>query len=380
MKIPHLDSLTHACRLLALASGTALLCQGAVAQTGNVPQDIRLAVERALLPVTGQDATELVRRIGTVAPEEALSRNFVLADVVNNLFVRGNATPAADCRVQTTAAGEPDTGRCTYAQGRLDDPGGGAYTALSFSRNLGQGDVRYVRRAAFVPGGTSNPQPVRLSDAQAYQLALQYARLLGVPGSEIPMPPNSARVQLPVRTLAVGAGDDQGNTLRVPLQKVVNLQRAFRVPGGLFVDGNTGVRVDHVLAPGSATLVLDDSGLQFARIDGWSDAQIDPQASTARVKSVASLVDEISADLFNEGIRQPGVVSVRVAMRRAYPHPEDPNPPPCTVCGVLRPALLVTVAQVGSEPVATSARDFVAPGVVREYDLLEQDASERPAR
>lgn len=365
---------------LAVSALAALACITAHAQTGQPREDIRLAVERALVPLLGQDARAMVQRLAQVRPEGAISQNFNLQQAVTVLFPRVSVVAAPDCRVLNTATGEPDTSRCTYSAGRLDDPGGGAYTGLSFSKNIAQGDVRFVRRPAFLVGGSAVPPPVRLSDADAYTRALQFATLLGVPASEIPTPPTLQSVRLPVRTLTAGAGDGSVNQVRIPLQKVVSLQRAFRVPGGLYVDPLTGVRVDHVLAPGNATLVMDDTGLQFARIDGWADAQFDPQVNASRAKTVTALSAEIAEDLYNEGVRQPGQVSVMVALRRAQTHPEDPNPPPCAVCGVLRPALRVTVSQVGSEPVPTNARSFVAPGVVREYDLVAFDETTRPAR
>lgn len=363
-----------------LASAT-LAAGGALAQT-DPKEDIRQAVQRALIPVLGSDAGALVERISRVVPDGAISRNFDPVRVVGGLFPRG-AVAAADCRVQTTAAGEPETAGCTYASGRIDDPTG-AYSALTYSRNIGLGHIRFVRRAAFAPGSTAEPAPVRLSDVDAHKQAQDFVAFLGLPAAEIPQPPTlrrgAMRATLPVRTLAVGAGIERTGSSRIPVQKVVSFQRAFKVPGGLFQDAATGIVVEHVLAPGSATVVLDDGGVQFARVDGWSDAQMDRQAVPALAKTVGQLTDEITDDLYNEGVRKVGALSLLVTLRRAMPHPDDPNPPPCSVCGLLRPAVQVAVSQVGGEPVATSERDFVAPGLVREYDLVEMRDTDRPAR
>jgi hypothetical protein len=136
----------------------------------------------------------------------------------------------------------------------------------------------------------------------------------------------------------------------------------------------------HATAPGSATLNISDAGVQFARIDGWSDSPMDTKLDPRKAKTTSELASEIADDLYGEGVRKVGTLSILISLRRAYPHPDDPNPPLCPVCGVLRPAVQVMVSQPGMGRGETSERAFMAPGLVREYDLVAPADAERPAR
>lgn len=365
-----------------LLAAAALLAAGlalpAAAQTAGPKEEIRAAVRNALQPVLGDNAADIVRRIQLIKPESQLSRNFDLAKVYTAAFGRNGGTPAPDCRVNTTPMGEPDPGNCVVEQGKRDDPTG-AYTQLSFSKNLGMGNVKLIKRRSFQPGDANEPAPVKLSDEDAHRKALELAEVLGIPKSEIPVAPAGAKFPLPVRTLAMGYGQDR-NAKTIPLQKVVSLQRAFVVPGGLFRDGNSGMVVQHVLGPGNATFVVDDGGVQMARVQGWADAQMDPKLNPDRAKTLSALVDEITDDLFNEGVRKVGSLSVRIGLRTGYPNPDDANPVNCPACGVLVPSVSVAVSQVGAGRVQTGPGNFVAPGLVREFNLVASSEFDRPAR
>lgn len=347
------------------------------AQTAGDREVLRAAVLNALTPMLGSDSGEVVGRLMKVKIEGSISRNFNLAKVNQAAFGRNGGVAAADCRVATTPANEPDEGQCLLESGKRDDPNG-AYTSLSFSKNIGQGNIKFIKRAA--SNGSGDPVSVKLSDADAYKKALEFADILGLPRSEIPLPPADAKVKFPVRTLVVGAGEKRGSDTKFEIQKVVSLPRALVVPGGLFKDPATGNVLSHVLLPGNATFAVTDGGVQFARIDGWSDAQFDPKLDPSKAKSVSQLASEITDDLYNEGVRKVGRLSVLIALRRAYPNPDDPNPPLCPVCGVLRPALKVLISQVGPGRIETSEKSLAAPGLVREYDLVDQVESERAAR
>ena len=195
------------------------------------------------------------------------------------------------------------------------------------------------------------------------------------------MAPRDAKNPLPVRALLVGAEQDPGkDATRIEVQKVINFQRSFTVPGGLFKDPTTGIVLDQVLAPGEVTVAVDDNCVQLADVQSWSDAQMDPKLDPALAKSTPELIDEITDDLFAEGVRKAGSLSILIGLRKAFPNPDDPNPPLCPVCGVLRPALRVVISQVGPGAVDSSERNFIAPGVVREYDLVGQTEAESPAR
>ncbi|CAN5900672.1 hypothetical protein BH11PSE8_BH11PSE8_40350 [soil metagenome] len=361
----------------AFAAVAALVPTAAQAQTAGAREQLFSAVNSALTPLLGTSSSEVVGRLMKVKIDGSISRNFNLAKVSQAAFGRGGGVAAADCRVTTTAANEPDEGLCLLEAGKREDPNG-AYTSLAFSKNIGQGNIKFVKRAA--SNGSGDPVSVKLSDADAYKKALEFADILGLPRSEIPIAPAGAKVTLPVRSLVVGAGEKRGADTKFEIQKVVSLPRALVVPGGLIKDPATGVVLSHVLLPGNATFAITDAGVQFARIDGWSDAQFDPKLDPSKAKSVSQLASEITDDLYNEGVRKVGSLSILISLRRAYPNPDDPNPPLCPVCGVLRPALTVMISQVAAGKVDSSEKSFVAPGLVREYDLVDQVESERAAR
>lgn len=350
------------------------------AQTTDPKEQLRAAVSLQVRKLLGDGSAPVVERLMTVKPQPGLGRNFDAARVTSALFGRQAASFAPDCRSTSTSAKEPDAGLCVVEAGNRDSETG-AYTLLAFSKNTGSGDVMFTRRAAFNPNATTLPPSAKLSDADAYEQALKFMDLLGVPRSDIPVPPQGAKNLLPVRSLDAGVQDEKGSTTaRVTLQKMVTLPRALVVPGGLLQDPNTGVVLHHVLAPGKAVLAVNDGGVQFARLDGWADAPMDPKLDPRLAKSAADLINEITDDLYGEGVRKVGSLSILIALRRAYPNPDDPNPPLCPVCGVLRPALQVAVSLPGAGRIESSEKNFVPPGLVREYDLVGQSEAERPAR
>ncbi len=362
----------------ALLAAAPLLSAPAAAQTQDPKEQLRAAVAQSVRGLLGDSSGPLVERLMTVKPEPGLGRNFDISRVANSLFRRQAISFAPDCRTTSTSAKEPDTGLCVVESGNRDSETG-ALTMLAYSKNIGAGDLMFSRRAAFNPADTTLPPSARLSDGDAYEQALKFMDLLGVPRSDIPIAPQGAKNPLPVRSLVAAVEDDKGGTsTRVTVHKLVALPRAFVVPGGLLRDPATGNMLNHVMAPGSATVAVSDGGVQFARLDGWADAPMDPNLGRGKAKSAADLVNEITDDLFGEGVRKVGALSMLVTLRRAYPHPDDPNPPLCPVCGVLRPALQVAVSLPGNGRIDSSERNFVPPGLVREYDLV--DATDLPSR
>jgi hypothetical protein len=371
--------ITRTCAAVVLGLSLAVTANLAQAQNAEGKELVRAAVNSALTPLIGNDSGDLVKRVLSIKPDGAISRNFNAARVVQATFGRGGAASAPDCRNTTTAAGEPDEGLCVLEAGKRDDPSG-AYTHLAFSKNIGRGHIKFIKRQSFLPGASLEPASQKLTDADAYSQAMKFADLLGIPGSEIPQPPANAKNPYPVRSLVVGAEQERGSKVRYTIQKVVSLQRAFVVPGGLYKDPVSGIVLNHVLAPGNAVIAVTDAGVQFARITGWADAQLDSKLNPALAKTLKQLSDEITEDLYNEGVRSPGSFSVRVTLRQAYPHPDDPNPPLCPVCGVLRPALEVMVSRAGPGRLTTSEKNVATAGLVREYDLVASTEAERPSR
>lgn len=367
-------------RIAAAALATLAALTGLQAQAQSRQDELKKTVAVALGRALPNGPADTVNRLMNVRPDGAISRGFNPGRVAQATFGRGVPVPAPDCRQASTAQKEADEGDCLLDGGQRDDPTG-AYTMLSFSKNVGMGNIKFYRRAAFKPGSEDAPRALRMSDEEAYKQALAFAELLGIPKSEIPLPPPGAKNPYPVRTLVAGIANEaseQGKQFE--LQKVVVLPRAFNVPGGLLRDGASGVQLNHVIAPGQAVIALNDSGVQYARVDGWSDAQMDPKLDAKLAKSASALIDEITEDLYNEGVRRVGSMSILIGLRKAYPNPDDPNPPLCWVCGVLRPAVKVIVSQAGPGAVEATEKQFFAPGLVREYDLVQQTETERAAR
>ncbi len=350
------------------------------AQTADPKELLRAAVSQQVRNLLGEGSGPVVERLMLVKPEPGLASRFDAARVTSGLFGRQAATFAPDCRSTSTAVGEADAGLCVVEAGNRDSETG-AYTLLAYAKNIGAGDLMFTRRAAFNPSATTLPASAKLSDADAYEQALKFMDLLGVPRSDIPLPPQGVKNPLPVRSLEAGAQDEKGSTAaRVTLLKTVTLPRALPVPGGLLQDPNTGVVLRHVLAPGLATLSVNDAGVQFARLDGWADAPMDPKLDPRKAKSAAELITEITDDLYGEGVRKVGSLSILIGLRHALPNPEDPDSPQCKRCGVLRPSLQVMVSLPGAGRIDSSEKNFIPPGLVREYDLVAQVETERAAR
>ena len=361
-------------RTTAVLAAAALLPMLAFSQTRGDREILHAAVAGSLRSMLGEDSSATVEKLMKVKPTGAISQNFDVGKVKTALFGRLATQDAPDCRSTKTASGEPDEGLCLIESGNRDSPDG-AYTLLAFSKNIGMGNVQFVRR----PRGSATPPSVKLSDADAYAQALKFVDMIGLPRDEIPLAPAGVKQPLPVRSLVAGVEADKGKeAMQITLDKVVSLSRAFVVPG-LLVGPNKEV-LNHVIAPGTALLLVNDAGVQAAQIEGWSDAQMDPKLDPRQAKSTAALADEITDDLYGEGVRKVGTLSILIALRRAYPNPDDPNPPLCPVCGVLRPALRVMISQTPAGRIESSEKAYVAPGMVREYDLVATSEADRPAR
>lgn len=360
-----------------LAVALSALLPSAFAQTEPSYAQLREAIGRALPPVIGKDNAELAKKLQSVRIDGAISKNFDSARVAKAFFGRSTPGNAADCRSATTDQNEADEGLCELSSGQRDDPTG-AYILMGHSKNVGQGNFRFIKRPAFKPDGTTIPGSIKLSNDAAYANALKFLDLVGVPRTEIAVPPSNAKNPLPVRSLAVSA-TQEGRSTPIVIGKVVSIPRSFAVPGGLF-KGPNGEVLDRVVAPGNATVVLDDGGVQIANIEEWGDAQIDMHLDPRLAKSAEELIEEITQDLYNEGVRDVGTMSILIGLRKAYPNPDDPNPPLCPVCGVLRPALRVIVSQLPAGEVSIDKAAYAVPGLVREYDLVDATEAEAPAR
>jgi hypothetical protein len=228
--------------------------------------------------------------------------NFDIGKAVPALFPGQSPFFAADCRRRATPIGDADQGDCIASVG--SENGAGAYSRLSFSKNPGVGNIKFLKRgAAPASPETTLPPPagVGMSDAQALADARTFlSNVLGVPLSEIPEPPAGAGS--PVRNLAIGF-DSRENAKGIVIQKVVTLQRGFKLPEAIpfQTPQGTPVQLTHVMAPGKAMVALNDGGVVGAGVRNWQLLRKDPKITADRAKTMDQLVDEITDDLFNEG-------------------------------------------------------------------------------
>lgn len=350
--------------LVMLTSATSVLAQGSL-------EELRSQIARAMPPVIGKNNAELASKLLNIQPGTPISRSFDASKVSRQLFGRTTPSRAPDCAASKTAAGELDDSLCSLSTGKAEDPTG-PYTVLSFSKNIGFGDIKFIKRPAFNPDNFTPPASVKKTDTQVYEEALKFLETLGVPLTEVPKPPADAKNPLPVRSLSAGAtsGKQEGGLLIPAIQKVVELPRAFEVPGGLYKDPTSGITLNHVVAPGSALVVIDDSGVQAAWVRNWADVHMDKQLDPQQAKTDQELIDEIAEDLYSEGVRNASTLSILIGLRNGYPNPEDPDSPTCPVC-VLKPSIKVMVTHVDRDTFRpTASQPFAAPGVVREYDLI----------
>ena len=351
---------------ITMAAAIVALLPALVAAQTDPRAELRGAVSEQVSILLRDGSDGLVKKLSTARVGKPISQTWNVARAKSLVFGRLSTRDAPDCLATSTPAKEPSMALCTMESGNSED-NNSEYRMLAFSRNIGAGEIQFSRRDRFTG---ELPKPLEISDAQAYEAALRFLEGLGVAREEIPSPPQGA--PLPVRTMTAGSADERGgNKTSLALQKVVSLPRAFFVPGGLVTIGN--FTLFHVIAPGGALVASDARGVAFAQVDGWSDPQMDFRG---KPKATADLINEITDDLWGEGVRKATTLSVLIALRKAYPNPDDPNPPLCPVCGVLRPALQVIVSHVGKGRVESSEKAWVAPGVVREYDLLDSQFQE----
>ncbi|TAK76356.1 MAG: hypothetical protein EPO01_14000 [Aquabacterium sp.] len=360
---------------MTAAALAMLAATGAWAQSrDDIVLDIKQIeeiVNAALPPVIGESNAELVRKLGQAKLGTPLSKSFDIKKVQTAVFGRNAAARAADCDRTKTSAGEADDGECTLTRGTPE--GNGAFQLVSFSKNIGNGNIKILKRPASPTedGLDKWPKPVatKLTDADALGKALAFAtETLGLPKGEIPLPPTSstAGFKLPVRTLALGLGDGEKTTDTIAVQKIVTLQRALEIPE--IKDPASGRSLTQVLAPGRAVVVLDDAGVQQVHVANWHELVANPKLDPAQAKSRAQLVREIAQDLADEGLTQISSVKILIGLNDGYPNPDDPNSPQCARCFVIDPSLIVSVTPVAKAERPTQS--FGTAGFVRQYSLL----------
>ncbi|MDO8705802.1 MAG: hypothetical protein Q7J84_12740 [Sulfuricaulis sp.] len=326
-------------------------------------EDMKAAV-RENLPAFLQEPGEVVGQLLNVPLAPPLSKTFDQQKAIDAVFGGGAVVISADCRRRATAAGEADQGDCVASNGR--DAGKGAYIQLNFSKNMGNGNIKFLRRSLVDDAMTPEKLPTaRLSNADALNKALGFlGGAFGLPLEEIPVPPANAKDSR-VRSLAVAGMDATGGAIRSSMvQKVVSLQRGFPLEKP-YVNPTNGMMLTHVRGPGKAMVTVDDTGVVGAAIAGWQELRKDPRITARNAKSVNALIDEIAEDLFNNGVRQFERMNFEIQVdadwRGTY--------------GLLVPAVQVTLATVphdlNEDQQALLALKSTA-GLIKKYSLVDQ--------
>jgi hypothetical protein len=334
--------------------------------------EIAKQVGASLPPIILPDGnSDLVMRLFSAKLGTPLSKSFNPAKAASDPAIFGRLPPAyaPDCQRFGTPTGDADQGDCRASRG--DASGKGPYTLLSFSKNLGVGNIKFLKRAQEVDLDPSTLKSVTLPDADAYDHALKFlGGTFGVPLNEIPVPPaatptNALRVQnpIPVSSLTIGFSPE-ANLKPVTIQKVVTIQR------GLFVgiaDPAGGPGLPYVPAPGKATVLLDDSGIQGALVSDWQELRRPPDADlfAKNAKTRQQLIDEISDDLFTEAPESIAIIAVLVGLASDWRG----------TFGYLVPAIQVFVAPLSGDLTPDELQKLIANqgpstgGFVRQYPL-----------
>lgn len=312
----------------------------------------------ALPPVIGSDNTGLVKKLLAAKLGKPIREGFNLDAAVLKIFGKNRPAFAPDCRQVNTPVGDPDPGECDASLGQAE--GTGAYTVLSFSKHLGYGTVKYLRRLK-APTADIDPatlKPVQLDKKMAYEKGVDFlVKVLGVPPEEIPKPPAGATNPYPVRMLHLGWMSG-GKTLgSVSVKQVVEIQR------GLFVDipkpAGQLYGLPWVQAPGRAVVVLDDAGIWQARVRGWQELVPYPGVSEQDAKTGQELVGDIADDLMGIALVDHMDCTVRISSV------------PDGTRGLLLPAVQVAVSPVARDlPEGDQGKAWSTTGFVREYPLV----------
>lgn len=357
----------HLCAILACA----MLAAG-VAHAQRVittPKDLEAQLREAMPDFLKGDNQELVGQLLGVQIAPPLSRTFDPNNAIKLLFGDGSVIVSTDCRRTGTPVGERDPGDCVASIG--DETGPGAFRKFSWSKNIGMGNLKYLQRNA-VP--TTPPDPAqlpgtKLTDAAAYEQALKFlGEGFGLPVDlEIPKPPSGAA--LPVRSLNLQGGAEPGLAAAalgpVTIQKVVLLRRGFPLGSPIPLPG-TNFRLTHVPGPGKAMVMLDDSGIVGAAVQGWQDLRRDPTMDKAAAKSGDELLAEMAEDLFNEGVRE--FVGIRFNVLISTEQRGQ--------IGLLLPAVQVALLPAVRDPTEQEQRALAGRstgGLIKEFALVNRD-------
>jgi hypothetical protein len=321
------------------------------------------AALRARLPefLSGENR-EIVAQLLSVPLSDPLSKTFNPDTAAGAIFPGGSFFLSPDCRRRATPAGEADQGDCVATNGQ--DAGRGAFIRLTYSKNMGLGNIKFLKRGAVPDTVTPDMLPkATLSDADALQMATAFMfKFFGLPPGEVPLPPAGAKGS-PVRSLALAGADETGARMAPQVvQKLVTLQRGFPLAKSIPTPGG---ELTHVPGPGTAVVGVDNTGVVAAAVTGWHELRRDPNITADRAKPGTRLIDEIAEDLFNEGVRQLSGIHFHVVIASDWRGSH----------GLVLPAVRVGLAPVPRDPTEEQQRSFAGlstAGLIKEYSLVER--------
>jgi hypothetical protein len=372
--------LVSKCLRYSVAALLAAAASVAYAQTegtiGTGKEDIQQLIEAALPPILTGENSAVAEQLLKPPLAPSLSETFKLAIAVRAAFGRAQPVFAAECSRKGTPVNEPDQGECNATSASPE--GGGAFSQLSFSKNLGVGNIRFLSRTAF----DEKFDPLKLvpvdgiSDATALSMAETFLGNFGLPRDpntghpfEFPLPPTPAGAAGPdaslfVSNLAVAGAGAQGDVIKtVMIHKVVQVPRGLKV--NLTDPKTQQVVMPFIPAPGVAKVLIDgNKQVVGAILENWQELRMDDTLRAVDAKTRQELVTEISQDLAGEGGRIAHV-SAHIVYSSDWRG----------TFGLLLPAIQVYVApatgalspaqfnQIIEEKIGTA-------GLVREYALI----------
>lgn len=317
-------------------------------------------VDAVLPPVIGKDNSVLVKKLLGAKLGKPIREGFDLDTAVKAIFGKNRPTFASDCRRLYTPIGDPDPGECDASLGQAS--GAGAYTMLSYSKHLGLGTVKYLRRlpAPTVDVDPATLKPVQIDKKTAYEKSVEFlVKVLGVPPEEIPQPPADAKNPYPVRHVLATWGSGDQRLGSVPIKQVIVVQRGLFV--GIPSPGPGEPSLPWVQGPGRAVVVLDDTGIWQVKVNDWQELVPYPGVSEKDAKSRQELADEIADDLLNNGVALIDHVKSMVLISAV----------PDGTRGLLLPAVRVTLSPVAKTlSEADQGKAWTSAGVVLEYPLV----------
>lgn len=357
----------NARRTLAIVAALAALWSGPAGAIEVRSLDEMMSQVRQSMPAFLADPADVVDQLLKIGLAPPLRERFNPNVAIKAVFGDGSVNIASDCRRRATPAGEPDQGNCMVQSGNM--AGRGQYLLLQYSKNMGNGNIKYLKRPPVDDNMTSDKLPrASMSDTKAMEIAQKFlSDAFGLGMDEVPEPPAGAKTSL-VRNLAmVGTSERGGLAQPIVTQKHVFLQRGWKLDKAY--DGPRGMALTHVPGPGMAMVAMDDAGIVGARVVGWQELRKDPKMTADQAKTADELVEEIAEDLFNNGVR--GFEQLHFGLRVASDWRGG--------FGLLLPAVQVSVNAVAVDPSEEEQAKYAGKttaGLIRSYSLVHQAEAE----